>query len=77
MKFYGIPPILPPDKKGNGTRQPPADNITTEHEQRFTAQGIKIKAIKAGYHKENEKQNNGQNLFRQKESVVEKTMDKK
>ena len=57
--------------------QPPVDNITTEHEQRFTAQGIKIKAIKAGYHKENEKQNNGQNLFRQKESVVEKTMDKK
>ena len=57
--------------------QPPADNITTEHEQRFTAQGIKIKAIKAGYHKENEKQNNGQNLFQQKESVVEKTMDKK
>ena len=34
--------------------QPPADNITTEHEQRFTAQGIKIKAIKAGYHKEDE-----------------------
>lgn len=57
--------------------QPPVDNITTEHEQRFTAQGIKIKAIKAGYHKENEKQNNGQNLFQQKESVVEKTMDKK
>ena len=54
--------------------QPPADNITTEHEQRFTAQGIKIKAIKAGYHKEGEEQNNGQNLFQQKEPIIEETM---
>ena len=42
--------------------------------QRNTAQGIKIKAIKAGYHKEDEKQNNGQNLFQQKEPVVGETM---
>ena len=32
------------------------------------------KAIKAGYHKEDEKQNNGQNLFQQKEPVVGETM---
>ena len=38
--------------------QPPADNITTEHEQRFTAQGINIKAIKACYRKEVDKSEN-------------------